>query len=303
MLKVLAQFFIFVFMFALMSISLFAQQPVAAPNPQDEDKIEELTQEILTAAAKTRGQQEATVELLAKTEKEAADDLKKTTEAKEKASRDFVSAKQKVEFANAVIKLGGGEKAIMSMGGYEKYEKLIRHEAEAGEKVSQLETQERSEREKLQTVQGEMNAAKQELTQMEAAQGQQRLTLVKFYGEYRNNKSDVNFKALTSTLTQMAAPLSPPVATEFISQDASSNQTEGARIHFETELDRKNNVQPIKATACTTVKPPNSPNCKEQLPKGWHYIWTVRNGVVTSDKNFYPHIPSAQKTITVVENR
>jgi hypothetical protein len=286
------------------SCALVSGQPQSAATSVADHDIDEFTREMLAAAAKENGQQAAKVELLNQREKEATDDWKRTTEEKAKANRDLKDAQTKVAATSIFINQGGGEQSIMGGGTYKRYERYVQLEAQALESVSQLNAQETTEKARLETVLSEKQAAKQELNQMESTRERQRNILKTLYDAWTQSKTDQNFKAVTSQLTQMAAPLRRTTTAEFISQDSASARTEGARINYETELDRKNNIQPVKATACTTVKPPTSPTCvKEDMPKGWYYIWAVRDQGATSDKNFYTRVTGDKSSITVVENK
>ena len=301
--KMSSRLVVFTFATFLMCAPVIGQTSAAATGVQDQDGIAEFTSEILTALAKAKGQQIAKVDLLTKEEKEIEDDLKKVTEDKEKAERSLMGARLAIRISQQ-LPHGGGAKAA-GIDDYERYEKAIRREAEAEERLSQLGPQEEADRAKLETVRSAKAAAKQELSQMETAGEQQRDKLKKLYDAWRENNDEANFKALTGQLTLMSAGMNQTTNAEFMSQDSASNKTDGARINYETELDRKNNVEPVKATPCTTVKPPESPTCiLESMPKGWYYIWSVRqNGIATSDKNFYTRVAGPRITITVTEHQ
>jgi hypothetical protein len=271
-----------------------AQAQTSETNQRDRE-VDEFTQEILAASATLAGQQQAKVELLTKREREAENDWEKTANAKEHAAGDLRSAQTMV--ASVGMTKGGA----VDMSNYERYERYIAYEAKAREKVSQLNAQEQTEKANLDTMRFEKQGAIQELKRMETIREQQRSALEVLYDAWRKAKTEGNFKELTSQLTQMAALHNRTTDAEFVSEDTSSNKTEGARINYQTELERKNKL-PVKATGCTTVKPPATPSCvNKDMPKGWYYVWSVRDRGVTSDKDFYTHVAGEKSTITVVE--
>jgi hypothetical protein len=167
------------------------------------------------------------------------------------------------------------------------------YESPAKAKASQLEIS-RSEAEKrLNTIR----------SSREAAEVQYRLTLSastearKYYFAWSENETDESFKTLTSFLTEMAAKNHETCDVELVTQDPQKKETTGALIFYETELDRKNKVQPVKTSNCATGCVQNG------MAKGWYYMWSVRNDKVTSNKDRYIHVGGSDKRVEIVEDR
>jgi hypothetical protein len=298
MLKVPAQLFTLAFVVFFSFASVCAHTQGSATNTQDQTAIDRLIQEILTKAAELSGGQAAKVRLLTKEEKEAEEELSKTSSARERAVGDLGRAVADVARAQSHIRTGGAQ----SLGDYGDYELSVGIRAGAEAEVNQLGAKERDAQLRLEIKRSARTAAEHELSAMESRRTQQKSELVNLYRAWRSRNSDETFKGLTGYLTYMATTYNATSDVEFLTEDSMQNQTGGARINYESELDRKNNV-PIKATNCTTVKPPATPSCvKPGMPQGWYYIWSVRGeGRVTSDKNFYTRVEGTNARIIVQE--
>jgi hypothetical protein len=208
-----------------------------------------------------------------------------------------------VASARSHIKQGGAQSK--DPDAFEVYERSVGVKAAAELEVSQYTTQAANAQAKLEISRRTRELAEQETRQMEMTQEQQQNKLDSFYRAWRDSKTDENFKALTGNLTVLAATYAITTDVEVVTEDANKNQTDGARINYESWLDRLHNLQPIKATTCTTFKPPATHACIiMNMPKGWYYIWAVREkSRITSDKSFYTHVDSRTPQVTVQEDR
>jgi hypothetical protein len=141
-----------------------------------------------------------------------------------------------------------------------------------------------------------LETARKEHAVREAIKTEQREKLEGFYRAWRKDKTEANFKAVTGQLTIMAAGANETSDVELVTQDQNKQPTRGALIYYESELDRKNKVRPIKSSSCAT-------GCVEKnMPKGWYYMWSVRGNNETSNKDRYLHIAGPTDRKEIIED-
>jgi hypothetical protein len=298
--KLLLQSLTFIFIVSFSCAQALAQTQGPGTANRDQTVIDQFIREVLTLTAEKSGQQAAKVELLTRDEKKTEDDLDKTIDAKKKADRAFEVARLGV--VDTRPRAHGGAQSI-DMGDYDLYQKNVRLMTVEQSNVSKLGSQEQEERARLEKARLEKDVAKQVMNEMQVAEVQQRNALQKSYDAWSANKTDQNFKALTAQLTEMSTRVNNKSDVEFVSEDRQQNPTAGAQIKYETDLERKNNSQPIKGTPCTTVTPPTQPTCvNKDMPKGWYYMWAVRGESATSSKDNYVHVGGTNPTIKVIED-
>jgi len=302
MVKTMTQVVLSTFLLAFLCAHVSAQTQAAQANAQNQAAVDQSIKEIQITVARIREEEAARVRLLAETEKQAMDELSKITVVKQKAEVDLGKARADVAIARSHIKHGGAQS--IDPDDFDVYERSVGMKAAAELEVSRYTTQAANAQAKLEISRRARELAEQEMSQMEITRAQQQNRLDSLYRAWRDSKTDENFKALTGNLTVMAETYAIITDVEVVSEDANKNQTDGARINYESWLDRQHNLQPIKATPCTTVKPPATPTCIiVNMPKGWYYIWAVReNGRITSDKNFFTHVDGMTPQITVRED-
>jgi hypothetical protein len=245
--------------------------------------------------------------VLTSAERSAREELEKITEAKTRATRELESAKREMESARSGVASAnlprGCEQCAEQLSLYERYEHKIEAFEVAKSTFSNLDGKEQQARDKLARIQSEKQVARNVFTQMENRQQQDTAKLRFLYSAWKANPTDENYKSLTGHLTEMSAQFNNKYDVTFITQGMNNQWTEGARINYETVLQRRNNSTPIGATNCTTKMPSVTPACvKEGMPKGWYYIWSVRAGRVTSSKGYYTEI-GGTTTVTINEDQ
>jgi hypothetical protein len=292
--KLRVRFSIVTFMASLLWTSTLAQAQATTVTAQDKAQIDQTIQELLTSAAEINGQQRAKVKLLAKREKEAEKDLKKAGDAKEKAERELTKATSNVFLVEHRVKFGGA--ANVDMADYEPYERSIQLRTVAKVEVDEMAQEQRAFQVKLEIEQRDRQSAEEELRDIEAAQVSQRDGLEKIYSAFQDHQTEETFKALTGELTKLSAKVSQNADIELVTQDPQKNETKGALVYYESDVDRKNRVEPIKSAGCTT-------GCSTNMSKGWFYIWSMRNDRETSNKNRYLHVGGPDKRVELVEDR
>jgi hypothetical protein len=72
------------------------------------------------------------------------------------------------------------------------------------------------------------------------------------------------------------------------------SKPDGAQVQYQTEVQRKNNINPTTAAKETN-------NAREKLYIGYYFIWTVRDGKRTSDDNREYHIVEKHTEVELVE--
>lgn len=287
-------FSIVTFTASLWCTSTLIMAQTAVVTGQDKAQIDQSIQETLLNAAEVAGQRRAKLKLLAQREKEVAEDLKQVSNAREKAERELTKARSNVRVAEYRIKSGGS--ANIDMADYEPYERSVQVQMVATVEVDELAQHEKSLQLMLESEQRARQSAEEELRQMEATQGRQRDALEKLYSAFQDAQTYENFRALTGELTVLAEAAKQNDDIQLITQDPQKNETKGAVVYYESDLDRRNNVRPIKSAGCTT-------GCSKNMPKGWFYIWSVRNDRETSNKDRYLHVGGRDNKVELVEDR
>jgi hypothetical protein len=298
--KLLLRSLIFTLIVSFSCASALAQAGGPATTTRDQTVIDQFIQEVLTLTAERSGEQAAKVELLTRAEKKAKDDLDKTIDSKKKADRALEAARLGV--ADTRPRKHGGAQSI-DMADYDLYQRNVRLMTVEQSNVSEFGSQEREERARLEKAQREKELANQVMSEMQIGALQERNALKRSYDVWNANKTDQNFKELTALLTKMSTRVNNKSDVEFVSEDSQHKPTAGAQIKYETDVERKNNSQPIKGTPCTTVMPPTQPTCvNKDMPKVWYYMWAVRGESATSSKDNYVHVGGTKPTIKVVED-
>lgn len=290
--KILIQSF-FALTILLLYPCAYAQQ-AATPSNQEQSVIEQFTQELLADIAASNGEQDAKVKLLSSAEKEAEKDWKRIAAAREKAARVSATADQYAVLMKARISRHNGAQSI-DIDAYEDYEKSIQEAAAAKSSLKDLEKQEDAAKKTLEATQLKLESARKERDARAAESEKQRAELARLYAVWQENRTEDNFKTLTGQLTMMASAAGETSDVDLVTKK-NNNPNPGALIKYESELDRKNNVQPIKSANCAT-------GCTEKdMPKGWYYMWSERDQKETSDKNRYVHIKGPKDSVEIIEN-
>jgi hypothetical protein len=142
-----------------LSVSLFGQslyaQQSATPSAQDQADIDKFIEELLPKIAAANGEQDAKLNLLAATEKAAAVELKRISDAKEKMARESKRAEQYELVMSSRIDRHGGAQSIAS-GAYEDYEKSIEAAAAAKSSLTKFASQEDQAKEELDIAQRDL---------------------------------------------------------------------------------------------------------------------------------------------------
>lgn len=286
---------LFFFTLSLLLLCPCAYARQGAPqSDQDQIAITQFADELLTNIAKTSGEQDSQVKRLAAAREESEKDLKRIIAARVKALGESARAEQYAMLMRARIKSHGGAQSI-DTDAYEDYERSVHAAAAARANLTALTKQEEETRRKLEAAQSAEERARRERDEKNAAREAQREGLAKLLRAWQENKTDENFKALTAQLTVMAAAANETSDVDLATKDLNSNPTKGAVIKYESELDRKNKVTPVKSASCVT-------GCTENgMPKGWYYMWSERNQQATSDKNRYVHIRGPKDTVEISE--
>lgn len=281
------------------------QTQQAKPSTPETPAIDAFIQELLTASAEANGQQAAKVQVLTSAERNAKQELEKISEAKTKAQREVNSSRREMEIAKVAANVTNSacETCAVQLKIYEKYEGRVEAFEVATATLTDLEGKEELARDKLAKIQSDKQEARSLLTEMETRQQQDSAQLRSLYNAWKANQTEQAYVSLTGHLTQMSAQYNNKYDVTFVTQGIDNQWTAGARINYETALQRKNNTTPTAATNCTTQLPAAPPACvKAGMPKGWYYIWSVREGRATSSKEYYTEIGAAT-TVTIKEDQ
>ncbi len=290
--KTLAQLFLALTL--LLSCRYVNGQQAAPQGEQDQAAVAQFSDELLTNIAKASGEQDAEVKRLTAAREEAEKDYKRIAAAKLKASGESAKAEQYAALMKAHLNKHGGEQAI-DTAAYEDYERGIQMAAAAKSSLTDLNIQEEAARKNLESAQRAEESAQKERDAKNALREEQRDKLAKLLHAWQEDKTDENFKALTGQLTAMAAAANETSDVDLVTEDSNKSPTPGALIKYESDLDRKNNVRPVKSASCAT-------GCTEKdMPKGWYYMWSERNQQATSDKNRYVHIRGPKDRVEIIE--
>ncbi len=269
-------------------------QHAAGQGKQVQADIEKFTQELLVNIAAANGKKDAAVKVLISTQQQAEQDSNRIASAKVKATDEFAAATKYQAIAKSRIRTHGGAQSI-DTDAYKDYEDSVQRTSAAQASVTMLKTQEEVAKKNLDTANRELESARIERDAWVAASDSQRAELAKLYKAWGENNTEANFKALTGQLTAMAATVGETSDVDLVTKKG-NQLNPGALIKYESELDRKNKVQPIKSANCST-------GCTETgMPKGWYYMWSERGQGETSDKNRYVHIKGPKDKVEILEN-
>lgn len=271
------------------SHSIYAQQRTSATLTASQRDVEEFLQELLPKLATANGEQSAKVAVLATAEKNAVSGLKRISDEKEKALEQTARAERYAAVMRGRIHKSGGAQSI-DTDAYENYERSLQEVAAAKSSANALTVQEQKSKEEIDQLQRERRAAEEKRVLLQT----QRETVDRLYRDWKASNSEESFKALTGFLTMLAAEQNEISNVDLATVDQQKNETKGALIYYETELARKHQEKP-KSSSCAT-------GCTEKdLPKGWYYMWSVRDNKATSDKDRYVHIKGPTDKVEISE--
>jgi hypothetical protein len=278
---------------SLLCMCAFAPQGIMLRS-QDQADIDRFIQELLAKLAAASGEQDAKLKLLIVAEKDAENYSRRITATKQKAAQDSEDADQTATNMEASINKRGGALA-MDTATYKDYERKIQKTVEAKSILTTLAEQEDRAKKTFEASHRALEGARQEHFAQEAIREEQREKLAKLYRVWQENKGEETFKALTGQLTAMAVAANETSDVELVTQGPNKQPTIGALIYYESELDRKNKIQPIKSSSCAT-------GCVEKnMPKGWYYMWAMRGNRETSEKTRYFHIKGPTDRAEIIE--
>lgn len=269
-------------------------QHAGTPSDQGQADVERFTQELLTNIATAAGKRDATVRLLISTQQEAESDSQRISVEREKAVKEYAVAQQDTAIMRSRIRTQGGAQSI-DTDAYKDYQQSVQRTAAAQASLAQFKAQDEAAKQKVETTRRELESARKERDVWSVENQRQQAELAKLYKAWKENNSEENFKAVTGQLTVMAATVHETSDVDLVTKK-NNKPNPGAVIKYESELDRKNKVQPIKSANCAT-------GCTEKdMPKGWLYMWSERDRKETSDKDRYVHIKGPKDAVEIIEN-
>jgi hypothetical protein len=274
-------------------------QQAAPPPVADVSKVvttvNTFAQEVFGKIAEQKGLEASEFKSAREQEREAEEEAREVTNARRNAERRLEKARREYALAQLVIEKGGAH-AVLS----EKYEGIVSRKAEAEEEVRRLRDKEDKVAERLTDIRNTREKAEDVYNDHEVRRAEQGARFERLYNDWRESRTDESFKELTGFLTEIARPVAAETLSsdvEFMTVDSNKQEKPGALIYYESWLDRKNQVRPIKSISKSTKW------TEPGMRKGWYYFWAERGGKVTSDKERYLPVKGPKDQIEITEDR
>jgi hypothetical protein len=279
----------------LVALQQPASQRPSLPAEQERAAVNTFAQEVFGKLAEDKGREAARLKAAREQEEEAKEEAREVAEARRDAEKELQKANRDYALAQLVVDKGNTQKILG-----EKYERIVSRKAAADAEVLRLRQSDEAARAQLSRIQDERAQAERAYEEREALRAQQRARFELLYNAWQESRSDEAFKELTGYVTDIAGKLAGGTLTsdvDFTTVDANKKEQPGALIYYESSLDRKNGVKPIKSISKSTKW------TETGMRKGWYYFWSVRGGKETSDKNRYLPVKGPKDQIEITEDR